>query len=546
MKKHDLLKYVDDELLDKLFGFCYARTSSSYEAQDLCSDILFALVKTANTDGDIDSVYPFIWRVARNVYADFSSIRRQNADIFYEGDAEPLLCNIADEAEDNAEEILSYVYQRIAFLTRAYREVMIMFYIDGMSAAEIAELQGTSETAIRQRLFSARKKVRNEVEKMTDNYSFSNNKPVALDNIEYCIWGSGNPLWGDPKNTCRKQFSKHIIWLCRKKAMTAAEISEELNVPALYVEEELESLISGENGEYGLLKKLANGKYAVNFILLDADTIEKAQAVYSAEVPALCDTISEYIAQHKGEYLAFPYLNKKVDFNLILWQQIYRISMTFSDVVEEILEKKYFPDVVRTNRPFTVYGFVDTGANGLGGGWNSIEAENVCGYSKIRCDNISLSDKIKPHFFCGRNISTDPELQMAIRAIDGLDIISLSENEKEYAAKAVECGYLYREGDMLYTKVLVHDMKDSPRLFEISNGLRESYFSQTAERAAEKIAELHRASVPDYLLPDWEHFITLADTPVLDCIADSLIEKGMLTPPNDGVGAEGCWISVKK
>ena len=51
MKKQELLNYFDDELLDKLFGFCYARTNDSCEAQELCSDIVFALVKTAHTDG---------------------------------------------------------------------------------------------------------------------------------------------------------------------------------------------------------------------------------------------------------------------------------------------------------------------------------------------------------------------------------------------------------------------------------------------------------------------------------------------------------------
>ena len=33
MKKRDLLQIFDDELLDKLFGFCYARTNDSYEAE---------------------------------------------------------------------------------------------------------------------------------------------------------------------------------------------------------------------------------------------------------------------------------------------------------------------------------------------------------------------------------------------------------------------------------------------------------------------------------------------------------------------------------
>lgn len=154
------MKVIDDEMLEKLFGFCYARTNDSYEAQELCSDIIFELVKAAHTDGSIDNLYPFIWRIARNVYADFLDREKRHLAVFYEGNSDAVFSMIAEleQEEDDSDELLGSVYRRIAFLTRAYREVMILFYIDGLSTAEIAKLQGTSETAIRQRLFSARKK----------------------------------------------------------------------------------------------------------------------------------------------------------------------------------------------------------------------------------------------------------------------------------------------------------------------------------------------------------------------------------------------------
>ena len=97
MKKQELLNYFDDHLLDKLFGFCYARTNDSYEAEELCSDILYALVKAAQTDGEVQNVYSFIWRVARNVYADFSDKRRKKTDMTWTGDAEELFLTLADK-----------------------------------------------------------------------------------------------------------------------------------------------------------------------------------------------------------------------------------------------------------------------------------------------------------------------------------------------------------------------------------------------------------------------------------------------------------------
>ncbi len=541
MKKQDLLKYFDDNLLDKLFGFCYARTNDSYEAEELCSNIIYALIKAAHTEGEIEGVYPFIWRVARNVYADFSNNRRKRAEMIYEGNSEEILLGIAEEDTfDDTAELLTSVHRRIAFLTKAYREVMIMFYMDGLTTAEIAKRQSTSEGAVRQRLFSARQKIKSEVDEMGETY----HKPVALDKIDYVFMGTGSPDWGDPSNICKRMFSRHIVWLCHKKPMSASEIAEELNVPTVYVEEELEILRKGENGEYGLLRRLDSGKYAINFILFDKDVLEKANALYTEQLPKICDVISKYVEEHKEEYLAFPYLNKKVDINLILWQQIRKIADAFSKNVGDVLKEKYFCDEPEIKRPYSVFGYVKNGKR-YGCGWDGVDGYNVCGFSAAHLSNIYFS-RIKAHFRCGHNISQDLQIQLALRAIEGLDITSLSEKEQEHAAKAIEQGYLYREGDTLYTKILVSTMSDGDKLFEISNGLQNGYFRAEAEIVAEKLAELIKKSVPGYLYGEWRLANMLARMPVLNTVVECLIEKGVLIPPKDGIGAEGCWMSVKK
>lgn len=541
MKKQELLKIIDKELLDNLYGFCYGRTSDSREAQELCSDIVFELVKTANTVGEIGEVYPFLWRVARNVYADFCRQKSRRAEILYQGDSEEALALIAAKQEDDdSKELLKAVYRRIAFLTRAYREVMILFYLDGLSTAKIATLQGISETAVRQRLFSARKKLQREVKDMTDTTT----KPMALNKVNFVIWGTGDPAWSDPRKVCTRQFSKQILRLCQKKPQNAAEIAEELNVPTVYVEEELDILARGTNGKYGLLRELNNGKYAVNFVLLDTPEFERAISVYEEQIPALCDTIAAHIEKYREEYLAFPYLNKKVDFNLILWQQLYALADDFFFRVEEILAQKYFAETAKSSRPFSVFGYLDNGRR-FGGGHDGIQAQNICGYGEIHVQNIYMK-YIRKHFDCGRNLATDPQLQLAIRAIAGLKVSALSEFEKEHAAKAVECGYLYREGDTLYTKILVSDKKDEDRLYSVSYQLSGGDYEANAELTAGRIADLTRKVLPDYLLSEWRFVNALARLPLIDSVADYLINKGILTPPEDGVGAEGCWMSVRK
>ena len=220
------------------------------------------------------------------------------------------------------------------------------------------------------------------------------------------------------------------------------------------------------------------------------------------------------------------------------------MSDILSDKVKTVLAEKYFTDCLKTDRPFSVFGYVDNGKI-YGGGRDSIKANNVCGFSEIHMVNI-YNKCLQKHFACEHNISNDPQIQLALKAIDGLDIASLSDVEKEHAAKAIEQGYLYREGDTLYTKILVNDGKDSDRLFAITRNLASEVLTKEAEAIAEKLADLIRKNVPEYLHGEWSFANELASSPVHDALVEALIERGLLTPPENRLGAEGCWMSVEK
>ena len=164
MKKSELLQKIDQEFLDRLYGFCYGRTRDSYEAQELCSDILLALVKGAGTAGKITDMNAYIWHICKNVYADFSRKRAEDRQRMYTGDPDELFALYAQEvdAEDDTD-LLNRIYRGIGLLSKAYRDVMIAFYLDGSSTKQISSKFGISETTVRQRLFAARKNVQNEV-----------------------------------------------------------------------------------------------------------------------------------------------------------------------------------------------------------------------------------------------------------------------------------------------------------------------------------------------------------------------------------------------
>jgi len=557
MKKSELLKIMNQELLDKLFGFCYARTADSHEAEELCSDIVFALVKSAQKEGEIEEIYPFIWRVARNVYADFSEKKRQRAERSFAGNPEDELLVI--EATDSVESILEAsleeeedvyqikrIYRQISFLTKAYRDVMISFYLDGLSVKDIAAIYGVKETTIKQRLFSARNLIRKELdEKGTGKVMMEEKKPVAFQKLDFEIWGTGMPTTGDPRYVCTRQLSKQVVWLCKNKPRTAKEISEELHLPMMYAEEELEIQVQGEKGNYGLLKKLPDGRYINNFVLFDAKEMDELEAVYLKRIPSICEKVIAYVEKNKEAYLSFPYWNKKVDLNLVLWQHVHTMAYIFNGLVENQLEKEYFADVEQSNRPFTCYGYRnEPGRKSWGIGFDQSYGKNICGYSKIIAENLYFA-KVKAHFHCGGEAMLDTKLQLAIRAVEGIAVSSLSEEEQEQAAKAIAEGYLYREGYMLYTKILVCNYDDWMNLTKLNDGLIKEYKTEV-EEVAKEITELIKKYVPEHVLGDYKQANGLAAMPILDSLIDALIDKGFMTAPENGVGAEGCWLALKK
>lgn len=547
MNPSDLLNLIDRAMLDRIYGYCYRRTSDHHEADALCSDILLAVTQAARGTGEISNPEAFLWKIAHNVYADFSEKRKKRAEreAMLDPDITPddIPCEDDEEMLALQDERLAAIYRQIAFLGRAYRDVMVAFYLAGVPIAEIARREGTSVGAIKQRLHWAREKIKGEVTTMTTNIT-TNENAMKLRPMHWNIWGTGNPLTGQAADHCERQFSRHLIWLCRKQARTAKELSELLCVPMNYVEEELEIQCFGESG-YGMLRKTEDGKYISNVLLFDREEIAAAQKIYLDRIPALCDIIVRYAEAHMDEYMSFPYLNRSVDKNLVLWRHVKHYASVVEWQVEEELDA-VFADVAKANRPYSQFVFEqDPDARSWGGGCDGISGSGIAGYSNLHLSNL-YNSTIQAHFRCGHDITNDAPLMLAIRALgDGIAMNSLSEHEKEHAAKAIQMGYLYLDGDMLYTKFLCEPMDEENYPTKVNMGL----FGEIApicREIAEELSALLRRIIPAHLLGEYPFANMLAGIPINDSVIETLIAKGLLTAPEGGIGAEGMWMRVEK
>ncbi|MGN0492609.1 MAG: RNA polymerase sigma factor, partial [Acutalibacteraceae bacterium] len=169
MKTNETLKLIGDkEFLDKIYQFSYRRCNTSYEAEDLCSDIILAVISAVHSKESIENFYAFVWTIARRVYADYSEKRNQTRQTVSIENGDLLLASKENEIdlfleESNQQEYLRKIFAEISFLSKAYREVMVLYYIDEMKVKDIALKLRISETTVKQRLFSARNEIRKEV-----------------------------------------------------------------------------------------------------------------------------------------------------------------------------------------------------------------------------------------------------------------------------------------------------------------------------------------------------------------------------------------------
>lgn len=322
MNKDEVITRISDKaFIDAVYRYSYRRCGSAHEAEDLCGDILLALLTALRSKTEIEHFYAFVWTVAHRVYADFCENRRRTAERVCisienptggafpdDGEASPFdIPSPEDEIEQFLEKeeeavLLAGIRRELAYLSAAYRQTMILYYLDGAELPQIAERLGVSVNTVKQRLFYGRNRIRKklktgsgqkpkkEKKKMRDLTL----KPIVLD-----FAGTGNPVGNEPEENVTRRISRNLIYLCKSSPKTAGELSEALGVPMPYVEEELEIQCKGANGSYGTLRRTEDGRYLSNVLLLDRQEYEEGVGILRAYAPVMLEGLREAVRKKR-------------------------------------------------------------------------------------------------------------------------------------------------------------------------------------------------------------------------------------------------------
>lgn len=272
---------VLEKYVDKVYAYAVRRTFSDDEASDLSQEILLTALKSLPNLRDDDKFEPWLWGVAENVTKSFSRKKgKQRAMFSYD------IPEIPDkEPEEDFSAEYGVLREKIAYLSKIYREITVLYYYDGLSTKNIAERLKIPEGTVTWRLSEARRKIKKEFEDMEESAL----KPGKL---RISIVGSGH--YGNdipfPSTYINDALSQNILLYCYDMPHTVEEIAKHTGVPAYFVEDRVENLV-----RRNAVTESTKGKYQTLFrIYTDEHDKYLADNTERLMLPIMKKTISVF------------------------------------------------------------------------------------------------------------------------------------------------------------------------------------------------------------------------------------------------------------
>ena len=325
MDRKKLDRLITDNM-KSVFGFALTRLGSVCEAEELASDILYEIIKSADKLHDEERFFGFMWKIAENTYKDH--LRKKSKAAFRSAELDENLVDEADAVIDDLirNEELNVLRRELSLLSKDYRDATVMYYIEDLSCSEIAEKLHVSTEMVKYYLFRARNIIREgmNMERLFGEKSY---RPAGFE-IDY--WGPVDFHPNEYGDFQKRKIKGNILLAAYYTPMTLQEISIELGVALPYLEDEVRLL---EERRYLICK---NNKYLTNIPIFTQDC--------TARIDEKLKVLTENAAKNfisAAEAFSAKYFERFDNENLLRWQMVL-LCMHFSLMdTEKSLKAKY-------------------------------------------------------------------------------------------------------------------------------------------------------------------------------------------------------------
>lgn len=150
---------------EKIYRFVYLKVATAQDAEDLTSETFLKVWQYVKEGKKVGSLQAFIYQVARNLVIDF--YRKKGAPVESIDDEE---ITIADRSDLSLEEKMTLkadmakIEEALRKLKDAYREVIVLHYLNELSLVEVARVIEKSQGATRVLLHRGMKALKSVLE----------------------------------------------------------------------------------------------------------------------------------------------------------------------------------------------------------------------------------------------------------------------------------------------------------------------------------------------------------------------------------------------
>lgn len=530
----NLIDYAIHKNLESLLGFSMKRTNNRHDAEDLTQDIIFEIyrsyTKLKRYEG-VQALEGWMWAIARHTYCRWLNKRKKDNVVYIEGIMNEDFCESLDDSISNQlvkKEELNLLRREISMLSKNYRDIIVFYYLNNKTCLEISEITTLPLSTVKWRLHQAKVIIKERME----NMKVYTEKTYAPGNL----WVKSTGVFNQPY-TCFYVFDQiksllrqNILLSSYKRALEISELSAELGVPSVYLEEELHSLI-----EEGFVKEKGSERYQTDFIIITSDMKENIYPL----VEELGCNMAEYFFK---EMNSLEESIRKIDFigcnkswEELLWTIIPCCSISSFMLLPD--------DFTLPMKPH-------------GNSWKLIGFEGTTKdypWSGDQTNYSYLDGRLTQSVYWTNYLTyrigflNKEEAEFYYNCLTGMiKLQSLNEENKEIAAQLISKGFLIKEANTIKPNIISLTEKQYNDSISLISPTAKYFADNFLSKYYERISTELKKHVPSVLNDDISFAAAMLVSESCGFALKHLIDKGILKLPEDPASSiKGMYICIK-
>jgi RNA polymerase sigma-70 factor (ECF subfamily) len=152
-----------------IYNLAYRMTGNREDAMDVTQEVLFRAYRALASFQPDKPFLPWVYRITWNICADRGrkigrTPQEDSLDENEDGAARVPSSVLSPDVTYEHKELGEVLSLAIGKLSEGYRELIVMFHLDGLSIKEISDVTGMKETVIKNRLYRGRQMLRKILE----------------------------------------------------------------------------------------------------------------------------------------------------------------------------------------------------------------------------------------------------------------------------------------------------------------------------------------------------------------------------------------------